>query len=178
MADGKNVANFIFIYSMGYLLNRFHHKWKDSGYTIYIVAYIFMNVLLVITYTMHSGNQIGHIIWNIFFPYSSIGLLINSSLLFVIVGKTKINSRAINYFASSSLAIYLLHANRPYLVSLLGQGAFTVMEFSDSYGFIIIGCILLSILTLCICIIIDKLLSPIWNAINIFGQFVYSRIGY
>jgi hypothetical protein len=178
MADGKNVTNFIFIYSVGYLLNRFHHKWKNSGYTTYITVYILLNIILVITYTTNSGNFLGQIIWNTFFPYSSIGLLLNSILLFLIVGKTNISSTTINYLATSSLAIYLLHANRPYIVGLLGIGASTVMSFSDNYVSIIIGCFLLSIATICICIIVDKLLSPIWNTINRVGQYVYTEIGF
>lgn len=50
MSDGKNVVNFMFIYSVGYFLKEKETKWKAlPTYTI-LTIYFLLNILLVGTY--------------------------------------------------------------------------------------------------------------------------------
>lgn len=177
MADGKNVVNFILIYTVGFMLHRYQRQWQKMNYALIITTYILLNLILVIVYYVNSYNIFGSVIWKMFFPYSSIGLMLNSILVFIIVGKMSFRSRTINYMAKSSLAIYLLHENRPYLVGLLGNGASLLINNTHSVVLLIGGCILLALLTIFVCIAIDKMLSPIWNAINRMGTLLYLNTG-
>ena len=163
MKDGKNVVNFIFIYSVGYMLNQYKDKWIKQSFIQIAATYIILNSLVTYSYFIFHNSTVGFYIWELFFPYSSPGLLLNSVLVFILIGKLPIRSRLINYAAGSSLAIYLIHANRPYLVGLLGKGSIFMISLTCGNTFINVFMLgLYAAFSIFVCISIDKALTPLW----------------
>lgn len=179
MKDGKNVINFIFIYFVGHMLSQYKDKWKEIPFYPIVISYIILNCLIIYIYIKFYNSTLGYYIWDFFFPYSSPGLLLNSILVFILIGKMSLKSKLINYTAASSLAIYLIHANRPYLVGLLGKCSIFVANQTIDRTFLMITILgLLSLVTIIVCIFIDKMLTPLWNKINIIGINIYNKLGY
>ena len=178
MSDGKNVVNFIFIYSFGQILKQKEYQWKNLSIITILPIWLILNLLIISLYYYNSASFVGRIIWTSFFQYSGTGLLLNSIIFFIMIGKMSFNSKIVNYMASSSLAIYLIHPNRPYFRGLLGSGANFIInsEYNEMEKFI--GYICLSIMTIFICITIDKILTPLWNVINLLGNKIYIKLGF
>lgn len=80
--------------------------------------------------------------------------------------------------AKSSLAIYLIHANRPYAIGLVGTASMWVYNHTSNYITLLSGLIILTIIVLLVCICFDKLLSPIWHLFEKLGDLVYSKLGF
>ena len=179
LSNGKNAINFIFIYMIGDSLRRYEILIDKllGGVKNITIIYVALNLLLVIGYINCSDNIIGKVLWRLSFPYSSPILLINSILFFSIFTKLSFQSTRINWLAKSSLAIYLIHANRPLFIDLDGilenlPGGligYTVQSISNAVNCdALLGVSLLGVtlLIMCIAIGIDKLLSPVWKTVD------------
>ena len=153
-------------------------QWKKVSITTLTIVYVIFNLFLVVVYCLFDGTPIGTIIWILNFPYSSPMLLVNSIILFVLFGKLRIQSQRINWMAKSSLAIYLIHANRPYVIGEIGLLAAWMVNQTNSTIIIMGGCILLTIIAIISAICFDKLLTPIWKQIDKIGNTVYNKLGY
>lgn len=178
MVTGKNLVNFSFLYLLGHQINEQKLQWENISATTLTILYLLFNLLLVVGYSFFDGTAIGTLIWILNFPYSSPLLLVNALLLFVLFGKMKIQSPRINWMAKSSLAIYLIHANRPYVIGAIGIAATWIVSNTNNTIIITAGCILLAIVAILAAIGIDKLLTPIWTKIEWVGISVYNKLGY
>lgn len=177
MEDGKNLVNFIFLYLVGNQLRYYQVPIRKLSQRLLALCYITLNVILFAIAYIGEG-EIFKFVFKFSFPYSSPLLLLNAILLFLIIGKVKLHSKYINWLASSSLAIYLIHANRPYLPIIHEKNALLIQSIFSHNITIFLCYILYTFLIICICIVIDKLFTPIWIKINNFGNKVYMKIGY
>lgn len=123
MLTGKNLVNFAFLYYCGRMLNLYKAKWTDWHTGYILLAYIGLNFALVIGY-LYSPSVLRSALWHLSYRYSSPVLLLNSVLFFMLFGKMHFKSKMVNYLASSSLAIYLFHGCRPFVIGTIGQSAY------------------------------------------------------
>lgn len=168
LSDGKNLANFSFLYVLGNTLHYYEDKWRKISHRLLLIIYFFMNIILVCAYSLFAGSLFGKVIWRISFPYCSPILVLNAVLFFMILSRWQLNSKIINYIASSMFAVYLIHC-QPFIEKRV-IGCIMTKIFSltgENVLYIIISTLLIGISIMAICVIIDKLLSPIWRIINI-----------
>lgn len=178
LSSGKNIANFIFIYLLGNQL----YKYKDYLNTIsikrWIFLYIILNAVLIFCYSYTNNSIFQKVIWRLSFPYCSPIIMVNAFLFFMIFSKIKIRSKKINYVAKSSLAIYLIHDNRPYIIGAIGSLSLYMINTINNSILLFFMFIVLTLLIIVLTVLIDKLLTPLWNKIELFGNKIYQRLGY
>lgn len=177
MLSGKNLVNFAFLYYCGRMLNHYKNKWANLKSLHILFGYVCLNLMLVIGY-IYTPHTLQSAIWHLSFKYSSPILLFNSILFFILFGKMHFKSKTINYLASSSLAIYLFHGCRPYVIGTIGQTAYWLHDNITSMPLFFLACALLALTVMTIAIIIDKLLTPIWNQFSKLGVYTYSKLGF
>ena len=124
---------------------------------------------------MH-GNIVGKMVKSLSFPYSSPLILIGAIMFFMIIGKQHIQSRFINYVATSSLAIYLIHGSRPYLPALHEVVCDYLQGVSGNNMYLFGSYIIYTLIVITACVCIDKCLMPVWNLINYTGKRLQEKI--
>jgi hypothetical protein len=183
LQGGKNPINFILIYYIGnYLRTEFVMPESINTKKI-IYIYVIFNCLFFITmlFTENYLIFVNKALFRVFFPYNGFGLMINSILFFLIFTRLNFSSKVVNWLASSSLSVYLLHENE-YLSLYL----YNYIEYFQSYidnsivfSFFII---LFSILIFTVAVFIDKLISPIFyfiiKRIISFNFFIKAEVKY
>ena len=174
--DGKNIANFLLIYCCGYYIKTTQSTWNKISLVKIVVAYSLFNGTILGGY-MIGNDVIRNMIWRFCFPYSSLGMLANSVLFFLIFAKIPFKSKMVNYAALSCFAIYLLHGNRPYVIGFIGLCAKKMVNYFDNDILIMGGSLLLTFFVILFAIIVDKLLTPIWTVFEKCGAIVYKRLG-
>lgn len=167
--DGKNFANFIFIYLIGNTLRIYSAHWKCIKISKLIAVYIILNIFLVTCFCIFHDNFIGKQIFTYSFAYNSPILLCNSILMFMIIGHYEFKSKMVNYIASSSLAIYLLSSSS-LMLEIIKITTNTIMKHLSNDIALFFTLAALSIVILFICVLIDKTLNPIWNICKIVGE--------
>lgn len=93
-------------------------------------------------------------------------------------GKMRFKSTIVNYLASSSLAIYLFHGCRPYVIGFIGQTAYWLHDNINNMALFFFACALLALAAITIAIIIDKILTPVWAQFNKLGVYTYNKLGF
>ena len=177
MLTGKNLVNFMFLYYVGRLLSLYKYKWQKQRFLTLVSSYIFLNVIIVIAYLLLHGAA-RKLVWSLSYPYSSPLLLINAVLLFMIVGKFQFQSKIVNYLAASSLAIYLIHGCRPYIIGSIGDISYYLYNHISNGFLLFASCMALALLVLLFSITVDKLLTPIWKYVDKAGTNIYKKLGY
>lgn len=167
LSNGKNPLNFILIYYIGDYLRTVIVLKNKIRFKKVLWIYIIFNLLLFIIFLLSKQYfQIGSkILYKLFFPYNSIGLMINSILFFLIFTQLAFKSKLINWFASSALAVYLVHENKyigKYIYEFVTQ---LYIEINNIILFSI-SIISLAIMLYIIISLLDKLLSPLFELIS------------
>ena len=176
LVTGKNLPNFILIYLTGNMLSQYKERLSSISQNLWIIIYVILNVLLVVTYCLFSKELIGKIIWRISFVYCSPVLLINSIIFFMIFAQMNIKSKFINWIAKSSFAIYLIHGNQPYAWAIMGFASlYCINEFNNPV-FLFFSIILLALGIIVASVVIDKLLTPLWYIVERLGNFIFKRL--
>ncbi|WP_340154423.1 acyltransferase [uncultured Winogradskyella sp.] len=161
---GKNPINFILIYYVGnylrtgLILSKNYNAKKLLGIYILFVFLLFSSMLFGYLYI----PNVGKILFRLFYPYNSIGLIINSVLFFLIFTKIKFSSKLINWFSSSTLAVYLIHENQ-YLSHYLYDFVIKLQNNIDNYVVLAFTIVILAILVFVVSVLIDKLISPLFQ---------------
>ncbi|WP_294958697.1 acyltransferase family protein [uncultured Fibrobacter sp.] len=184
--DGKNIANFIFLYILGHTIHHYKNMWKDIPKITITFAILLLNLVIFSLLVLFSRNTIiGAYIWLLSMPYCSPLLIINALLVFILFSQLNFKSKAINNLAKSVLAVYLIHCQPTIhkfvimpIVETISRNAFSLSFFELSGGielykiqvfFYTAGS---AILVMTGCIIIDKSLFPIW----LFGKIILQKI--
>lgn len=108
LLDGKNITNFIFIYCLGHYLKHYSTLAGNIKTKYILCVYIFLNVALICL-RLADNPTINSILYKTFLSYSSIGLVINATLLFILFSRLKFKNGLVNNVASSTFSMYLLH---------------------------------------------------------------------
>lgn len=172
LSDGKNLVNFSFLYFIGNTLREYHNIWNKFNFKKILCWYISLNLFLLILYFNANNSFLSAIIWNLSFPYCSPLLILNSVLFVLLIAKFSFKSNLINYLASSSLAIYLIHGSDFGMNKIIKPIAMGMYETIDNDYIYLVAVCLLSIIIIVLCILIDKSLSPIWLHINKFACYI------
>ena len=122
-----------------------------------ILAYLTLNIVIVITYIVFHDNILGKFVWLMSFPYCSPILILNATLLFLVFAKISFKSRVINWLSSSVLSIYVLHHQHFILCALIGSGVYTIYRIQTSVYGLLLGLVTFTIVIMSVCIVIDKL---------------------
>lgn len=159
--EGKNLVHFVFLYLIGNTLHTYSSKLNQIPMSKVVTALLIINIVSILSgyHITFTNNPNQYLLFNIFFSYNSILLVANAVLFFMLFMRLKFNSPIINYMATSSLAIYMLH------MFLLRRGievVYWIRDGLDSAALQFVLVVMIAFATLIICIIIDKILSPCW----------------
>lgn len=167
--DGKNILNFCQIYLVAGAFKRFgQYNWVKHACSLRFNMAVLL-VAAIMLLAMYFLKHESFIVFVLFInKYNSPILLCISIAIFNLFNKTYFNSKYVNYLASSSLAIYLMHEHpliQKYIYISFFQG------IKDDYSsLILLVIVIIYALVLAIsCIFIDKIrvlfFSPIENRI-------------
>lgn len=177
LSDGKNLTNFIFLYLCGNAIRQFKSKLSFSMCSL-LISCVLLNAFLFFGHNLFHHNLLGKLIWSLSFPYSSPILLLNSVVFFLIFSKLRFQSHLVNSMAKSSLAIYLIHANRPYAIGLVETCSMWIYNHTSNCVTLLLELIILTVVVLLTCICIDKLLTPVWHLFEKLGDMAYSKLDF
>lgn len=122
-ASGKGFLAFALLYSIGRYVRQFQLKENIADYcqnskiaaysqksSTWLLLYIFTSsvVFLLIAFL---PKQLSNVVHHFCFGYNEIGLYIMAILFFMIFKNVKFKSTIINWAATSTLGIYLIHEN-------------------------------------------------------------------
>lgn len=176
--DGKNLINFLFLYQVGQMLSFYSSQWKKTKVWKLLVAYMLLNVLLVVGYYRSLDTTIGELLWKYSFPYSSPVLLVNSVLLFMIVGHLSFQSNLVNHLSAGVFAVYLIHGSVPLASDFQRQIVSNVFSISGN-NFMFVGIlVVMALVAILLCLIINQLLSPVWILSRRLGDWMYNKLGF
>lgn len=162
LAEGKNLIHFALLYITGNTLYEYKERLNQIATYKVIMAYVIVNVISAGCgyYAIIPPHQ-NALIFNLFFSYNSVILVFNAILFFMLFMRMKFHNNIINYAANSCLAIYMLHCF--FLTWWIREVALWIQEVTSSCIMHILMVIGLAVLVVIFCVIIDKLLTPIWN---------------
>lgn len=177
--EGKNLINFMLIYQIGHILQLYSKYWKNLNQRALIISYLFLNSVLVLAFLFFRGSWLGDTIWRLSFPYNSPILILNSVLLFIIIGQLGFHSSVINGLAENCFAIYLIHSITP-LVNFVERPLLSKLFYMTGSSIALFVPLLfgVSILVLFVCASINQLFRPLWKGINQFGGIIQTKIGF
>ena len=176
MSTGKNLVNFMMLYVVGNQLRFYKDKWIKIRTFYLVLLYLALNVLLFVSSYYTYGTILHKCIKHVSFPYSSPIILLNSILLFIIVGKQNVKSQFINYVAASSFAIYLIHGCRPFLPRLHEYATSWMQGAASSNVQLLAIYICYTVMVVIGCVVIDKVLTPVWRLIDGIGRRIQNRL--
>lgn len=166
LSAGKNPINFVLIYYLGNYL-RTEIKWP-SHFTLKKALAIYLGVNFIIFILIWGSitffPALSKALFYLVYPYNSAVLIINAALFFIVFIHLKITSRAINWLASSTLSVYLIHENR-----YIGVYVYDfIKELYQTLGLsvLFVGAVVaIAIIVFVVAILMDKLLSPLFYRI-------------
>lgn len=157
LLDGKNVVNFTFIYLLGdWLKIAFPINSQNRKHYRRIFLYAYLIVALVVGLALYfSPTIIQDVLKRICWGYNSPILILMSVFFFLLFTTFDFKSKTVNWIASSTFAVYLVHENPYFFVREWYD--FIVVQYTNNNLFIffivlISSCIVLYILA----ILLDK----------------------
>lgn len=165
--DGKNIVYFIFIYIVGGGIRRISLLDEKSKFLTNRFHFLILLLSLIVLgggYLLPETHSLFIHFMAYTYVYNSPFLLILSISIFCLFRNLSFKNNIINYLASSSLAIYLIHEH-PLMREIIYVKPFMKIIYMNSYylfGTIIIFSILLSV----ICMLMDKIRVFIFNLID------------
>lgn len=164
MSSGKNLINFLLLYVIGWSIHEYNLLKDISSYLWFTIYFVFF-IILVSLYILFENTFISSLIWGVSFKYNSPLLILGSIILFMGFNRLKISSRVINYVASSTFAVYLIHEG------LIGKKiiypSLFILKTSIPHTQLYVFILLISLLIFVSCILIDKLLKPVYGLISV-----------
>ena len=173
LIDGKNLSNFVLIYIIGDTISKEKYRFEGISNSVFFSVFLLLNVILIAAYTIFHNGALMDFIWNWSFPYYSPLLLVSSILFFIPFTRFTFRSRVVNLFAGSVFSVYIIH-HQPYILDVyLRPIAVSLYHMSDGDVLrCVISNILFAILVMIVCIMIDKLLSPLFRVLDHVGKIL------
>ena len=167
LSDGKNLTNFLLLYVVGNTLKEYRQRWVIIPQWKLLLSFIIINTIVITIWGMTYNSSVSKLVWSLSFPYCSPILYLNAIIVFMMFGKLNVQSQTINWIASSVFAIYLIHYNPVIWQSFIKLGADYILSVCYNSPLGVIPLYLVYAVIICmLCIIIDKLLHPLWNYSN------------
>ena len=162
LREGKNLINFMMIYVIGCSLKVWRIEIRQIKVFWIILFYLLLNLSIFVLYVIGDDNIQTEILI-LAYNYSSPLLIINAMLLFVVLSHIQLKSKCINYIASSTLAVYLIHVHPIICGSIFKMPLMYIYNNLDNTILICLIYFVFAVLFFALCILIDKSLSPVWN---------------
>lgn len=165
--DGKDIVNFIFIYSIGHGLARYKTNRTMIKFCSRKMSLTMLTICIIIvsmsTLLPDSHNLFVHFMAYTY-VYNSPFLIFLAVVIFNLFNSVTYHNHIINYLSSSSLAIYLIHEH-PLMRTVIYVIPFTSIDKSNGIRVLVIitgFAIAISI----ICMLADKLRALLFSLIN------------
>ena len=165
--DGKNLINFIFIYQIGYGIRRFQELFQRKKKYTPIMMAIMLSIIGICYFIPDKNYTFIHSIVFLY-KYNSPFLILLSALIFLTFLNLNIRSQFINYLATSSFSIYLIHEHPLFRKYAYIYPFESIKELGYSNDFTMFGiCLTYSILLSFICMFIDKIRIYLFSLMTI-----------
>lgn len=178
-SDGYNVMNFIFLYVIGQYVNKYFPipklaELRNRLILIYLLMSLVLGLLILFIVFVLKNNALANIFW----AYNNPLVVISSIIFFCIFLTFNFKSRIINWLATSTLSIYLIHENsyiRQYIYDFIRD----ICNSPVFLNFIALRYILIIIAALILmisCILFDKLFHKIIRPVENLLIFLWSKV--
>jgi hypothetical protein len=167
LKDGKNLANFYFIYLLGNTIKEYQNKWSLIPKYMLIFVWLLLNTCLVMIFCFFPN--LGGLEMRMFYSYCSPGIMLNSVLIFMIFANSHVHSKMVNWLAASALPIYLIHGNKTIFFMIIKPISLSIYNQAYNSLIVFVELGLFALVIMFVCILFDKCLSPIWRCFYIFG---------
>ena len=170
LIEGKNIITFFFLYLIGNTIRNCKSYWEKIPLTRITILFIVYNITIISTYYYNQDGVIGKVVTRLCYGYNSPGLIFGALLLFLIFAKIKIKNKLINYISSSVFAVYLITDQtyiRNYILKDLVETIYTASVTTYLQIILIIS---FTIFVMFVCVVIDKMLSPMWKISNFISK--------
>ena len=162
--DGKNLVNFIFLYQVGYGIRSFNTKFVVIKTPIFVSLIVMIAIIVLCFFIPDNHNLFIHSVVFLY-KYNSPFLILLSVILLLVFLNIKMQSKMINYLASSSFSIYLIHEH-PLFREFAYVRPFHHMMESGIDGFTLLGFVLLFAITMSLaCMLVDKFRVYLFSSI-------------
>lgn len=161
--DGKNIAMFMTLYVLGDILKEIQPKINRIPNWLFLIVWLFLNVILIILFILYNGSTIGDTVWSLSFPYSSPVLIVNATLFFILFSRLTIKAPLINIVASSVFAVYILTEHSLIKPLLLMPVLNTIYDGSSGSIEIIVYTMLFALCVMTSAVILDKIFQPFFK---------------
>lgn len=176
MHEGYDILNFIFLYLLGNTLSEYQKQLGKIPTWSVICLWLLFNAVFMIAFC--NGGTYRDFFFNFVFPYNSPGIVINAVLFFMLFMRLSFQSKVINYLATSSLAIYLIHSSNLIFRIIVKDGSLWIQEYAKNSGGQISMVFLYSLVVIIACMAIDKVLTPLWKLVdNVAEKLTYTQLG-
>lgn len=162
--NGYSVIHFVVMYFVGRCVFLYKEKMISLKRRYWFYAYIGISFLIFIMY-------IKGVNWS--FSYSSPFVIFSTICSFIPFIYKEYHNSIINWFAKSSLAVYIIHVTPPIITLLMAIDNYLLANYS--YIIYLIGCILVIFATFILCVLFDKLISLIISPILTKARPLFSR---
>lgn len=137
---GTELLIFMYLYLLGGYIKKYGIKFFENHTKRNVLLIVGCYVLLTLMVVLIKSSSISDL-WNLVFGYFrdmySIWILVPAIALFCIFKDMKLKyNKVINYFASISLGVYLLHENN-YMRPLLWKNVFAINKLDQNWEFVI-----------------------------------------
>ena len=165
--EGYNVLHFALLYLIGNTLAVYKDKCDSVPTWCVAVAYILLAIgSVVCAYCSLVYMPRLSILFHWLFEYNSLLLITQAVLFFMLFMRLHFYSRAVNYMASSSLAIYLIHHCDVIFRHGIKDCAMWIQSSAKTGGGQVALAFVLAMAIVLVCIGIDKCLVPLWNLVS------------
>jgi len=178
-SDGYNVMNFIYLYVIGQYIKKYISidNFKPLRFKL-AISYVFFSFLLAVLVLFNDIVLRRNGATSIFWTYNDPIVIISSIIFFCIFLTFDVRSRIVNWLATSTLAVYLIHENgysRHYIYDFIGR----ICKFPfllNHLIFIYLSILLLAILLMITCILFDKLFQKVFKPVENLLLFFWNKI--
>lgn len=156
------MASYIRIYGL-------KHNNKNNYLLIYSITNIIFIIFAIIVFEFGHISKLMYILkYNLPFTYIS-SLSLFMVFLNLKFDYNKITNKIIRFISSSTFSIYIIHENH-FIRDLLWTKWLKVPKYFNKYGFIYMFVALICVFL--ICILIDKIISLIYNKLNFNCRYI------
>jgi len=178
-SDGYNVMNFIYLYVIGQYIKRHISidliiKFRNKLTFSYVLLSFLIGMLVLFSNYLSKGKESTIILWT----YNNPIVIMSSIIFFCIFLTFSFKSKAINWLATSTLSVYLIHENsfiRHHIYNFIGRICnYPIIINHIIFTYIVV--FIFALLLMFICIFFDKVFQKIIKPIESLLAFVWSKI--
>lgn len=141
---GYGIINFIILYLLGGYIKTYNNKCDKKF--LYLIGYLLFTIIIAICSTFAGGA------WN----YNCIFVILSSLCLFLFFKSIDIqHNKSIQYMASFSLGVYIIHTN-PFIMKYIYQNIFKTIDFYTS-NYLVLHLFVTILIIFGLCIILDSI---------------------